>query len=361
MKEEYSSFKAVHHPDRIQQLKEGKQIVPLQLQLIPTNVCQQRCNFCAYRQEGYLSNECFNDKNTIPYDKIIETLDCCVEMGIPSIQLTGGGAPLVYRDKVANKNITDVIKAIIERKLEIALVTNGQGLNEELCQLLGEHASWVRISIDSGTPETYSSIRGVPERIFNKVLDNIKMLVKYNKGGCTIGVGMVVTKENFKETLILANIAKELGVDNIRISGVFTSEGKKYFEGEWLNEAKTLAKEAEKLSDDKFLCFNLLNDRINDNFDFDQCYDKCRAKEFITFLGADQNLYTCCTISYSAKGRIASLEKQSLKDAWFSQEKIDKFDKHNPSKHCKFACLYKNKNLFLEYLTKLNPKHKNYI
>lgn len=39
MKEEYSPYKIVHNIDKLQELKEGKQTIPLQVQIVPTNRC----------------------------------------------------------------------------------------------------------------------------------------------------------------------------------------------------------------------------------------------------------------------------------------------------------------------------------
>lgn len=359
MKEEYSSFKAVHHPDKIQELKDGKQIVPLQLQIVPSNICNQACSFCSYRMDGSLSNQNFNDRDLLPYDKLIETLDCCVDMGIPAIQVTGGGEPLVYKDKENGKTAIDMFNAIVDRNLELALVTNGQALNDEICQLLGEHSSWVRISIDAGNAETYSKIRGVSPKIYDRVIENIKTLVKYRKY-TIIGIGFVVCKENKDQVLECAKLAKSLGVQNFRISANMTPEGFQYFHG-WLEETQELCKEAEKLSDDNFHVFNLFGTRVQDNFEEIQDYNICYAQEFNTYLGPNLSLYRCCVQSFNNMGFIGSIKDQSLKELWNSQEKFDKFDNHCPAKHCKHPCLAKNKNLFLEYLTKLNPKHINFI
>lgn len=352
MKEEYSPYKIVHHLDKIAELKRGEQPNPLQVQIIPANVCNQRCSFCAYRMKDYLSNQNFNEREILDYDKIIEILDSLVDMGVGAVQYTGGGEPLVH------PRIKDIFKETFNRNLELALVSNGMGLDEELCDILGD-ASWIRISIDSASPETYSMIRNVSKKMFDKTIDNIKTLVKYRRKSI-IGIGFVVNKENYHEIFKAASLAKSLGVDNFRISAAFTPIGFEYFDT-FMEEAKALAKAAESLTDDKFTVFNLFNDRVKDTFEGTQDYDRCPVKDLLAYVGADYNVYTCCTLAYNDNGLIGSIEDKSFKDLWMSDEKIEMFKNHNPRLRCKHACMYKGKNEFINYCIKNDAKHINYI
>jgi len=352
MKEEYSPFKIVHHRDKIEKLKNGGQPVPLQVQIVPSNVCNQRCSFCAYRMKDFLSNEQFDEQNMLSYEKIIETLDSLVQMKVNAVHYTGGGEPLVH------PHITDIFRETFNRNLEVALVSNGMALTEEQCEMLGE-SSWVRISVDSGSSKLYGMIRSTSAKIFDKVLKNIETLVKYRKSSM-IGVGFVVERENYKEILQSAKIFKDIGVNNFRISAAFTPMGYNYFK-DFNEEAKELSEKSVELSDENFTVFNLFNDRVKDTFEGIQDYNKCPIKDLLTYIGADYNVYTCCTLAYNNRGLIGSIKDQSFKELWMSGEKIKMFDNHNPSKHCKHPCMYKNKNDFINYCIKQNPKHINYI
>lgn len=352
IKDEYSPYKIIHHLDKIQQLKEDKQTNPLQIQIIPSNKCNQKCSFCAYRLKDYLSNELFDDKLMLSYEKIIETIDCLKEMNINAVQYTGGGEPLVH------PRIYDIFKYTLNNNIELALVSNGMALNENLCDLLGD-SSWVRISMDSCTPNMYSFLRQVSKNMFEKTINNIKTLVKYKRKN-TIGVGFVVEKENYKEIYEAAKMFKEIGVDNFRISAAFTPFGYEYFT-DFMNEAKELSSKAAELSDCNFTVFNLFNDRVKDNFEGVQDYSKCYIKDLLTYIAGDYNVYTCCTLAYNKKGLIGSIKDQSFKDLWESSVKTNFFDKHNPSCICRNPCMYKNKNEFIKYLVKKHPKHINFI
>lgn len=352
IREEYSPFKIVHHLDKIIQLKNGEQPYPLQVQIVPSNRCNNNCTFCAYRMKGYTSNEQFHDTDFLSYEKIIETIDCLADMGISATHFTGGGEPLVH------PRIKDIFRYTLSKNIEVALVSNGLGLDEELCDILSE-AAWVRISMDSASAKKYSSLRKVPESAFDKTVKNIECLVRKNKKAI-IGVGFVVEKENYKEILQATQFYRDLGVHNFRISAAFTPEGYSYFDS-FKTEAMALAKESELLSTEKFTVFNLFNDRIKDTFDGVQNYSFCPIKDLLAYIGADYNVYTCCTLAYNNRGYIGSIKNQSFKQLWESEQKTELFKKHNPSTLCRHPCMYTQKNDFINYCLKKDAKHTKYI
>lgn len=351
IKDEYSPYKIIHHPDKLQELKGGKPTVPIQVQLVPSNVCNQRCSFCTYRMEDYMSNFLFDEKLMMSYEKVLECLDDFVDMGVRAVHYTGGGEPLVH------PKIYEIFTDTINRGLDLALVSNGMALNEKLCELLGD-AKWTRISVDCATSETYSTMRTTSLNTFQKVLRSIELLVKYKKS-CVVGVGFVVNKDNYSEIYSAAKMFKSIGVDNFRISAAFTVEGLKYFD-DFVDIAKEAAKATEQLSTDSFKVFNLFGDRINNMFEDTQNYDFCPTKELLTFIGADYNVYTCCTIAYNNRGLIGSIKNHSFRELWESNEKINMFMKHNPRKMCRHHCMYKERNEFINYCIKQDPKHVNF-
>ena len=136
--------------------------------------------------------------------------------------------------------------------------------------------------------------------------------------------------------------------------------GYDYFK-EFKDVAKDLSSEAAQLSDGKFTVFNLFNDRVQDNFEGIQDYDFCPIKELLAYVGADYNVYTCCTLAYNDRGFIGSIKDQSFRDLWESNEKRKMFSEHNPRIHCKNPCMYKNKNDFINYCLNKEPRHVNFI
>jgi MoaA/NifB/PqqE/SkfB family radical SAM enzyme len=302
--------------------------------------------------DGYVSSKNFKDKDYLSYNKISEIIKDCSKMGVKAMQVTGGG------ESTTHPKIKEIFTDILSKGMDLGLVTNGSRLNDETCNILKD-SHWVRVSIDAGTAETYSSLRGKHQREFNKVMSNIENLA--SKGGRTIiGVGFVVQKENYKEVFNAAKLAKASGADNFRISALFTPIGYKYFES-FMDEAIVLCRECESLNDENFTVFNLFNDRIKDCFVGEQNYSFCPIKEIQAYIGADYNVYTCCTLAYNERGLVGSIKDKSFADLWGSSKKISMFMTHNPSYHCKLPCLYKSKNQFINYCIESSPDHVNFI
>ena len=363
----YSPLKVFHHRERLDQLGRGEQPVPCQVQLIISDLCNQDCGFCAYRTSGYSSNQLFvgdsplagfghnNPVRTIPYGKILEILDDCVELGVPAIQLTGGGEPS------AHPRFNLVLKAILDRKLDLALVTNGINLKPDSIADLVQ-AKWVRFSIDAGCKETYCKVRNVGGTHWFKVWDNLQQLCRARdadpQSDLVIGVGFVVTKDNYGEVLQCAKLARAAGADNIRISAVFQDEGESYFRS-FYQEARRQCLSAQLLADDKFKVFNMFGDRVEDLHQQNPDYKLCGYQHFVTYIGGDLNVYRCCVLSYNEQGKIGSLLNQRFRDLWLSEQKRQAFADFD-ARGCP-KCMFNTKNRTILYAIEPAPRHVNFV
>ena len=361
---EYSSLKVFHHQDKLQQLREGKQIIPAQVQIFISDLCNENCSFCAFRNPDYFTSQLFpievggrknyNPMRMIPYRKILEILDDCKEMGVKALQYSGGGEPTVHPEVVSIFDYT------LEKGLDLALVSNGILLHKLLGQLV--YAKWVRVSIDAGKAETYAKMRSVSIQVYDRVWENIEKLVnaKESKGSkdLVIGIGFVITKENWSEVLSCAQKAKKSGLNNIRISGVFQSEDEKYFEP-FYGQAVELCRAAKELETASFRVFNMFGDRVQDLREHSPDYSFCGYQQFNTLIGGDQNVYRCCTTAYNPRGLIGSIKEQRFKDLWLSQAKQDDFDEFD-AKGCP-RCMFNSKNRTIVYALEKNPIHVNFI
>ena len=362
----YSTDKALLHTERLSQLKAGKQPAPVHLQIILSDLCNHDCVFCAYRMSGYTSNQLFgitdpdgtyhhNPNRMLPTAKVMEILADFAGMGGRAVQFTGGGEPTVHPD------CAPIIHAAHAFGLETSIVTNGQNLGRAVRNALMK-STWIRISIDAGEPETYTSVRRVKVDVWNKVHDNISRLVEQrNQSGSKlyIGTSFIVTKENWQEILLGAEVAASLGVDSIRYAAVFNPEGIKYYDG-FLNEALDLCAEAANRSTDRFKIINNFIHRTDDLGLGNPDYDLCAYQHLTTYIGADQNLYRCCVLAYNERGLVGSLEDRRLSEFWFSDEKQSDFVKLDPRK-CE-RCQFNDRNRrLLDIMNQLPGEHGNFI
>jgi MoaA/NifB/PqqE/SkfB family radical SAM enzyme len=350
----YSPLKVFHHRDRIDCLRRGEQPSPAQVQLVITNRCNQRCRFCAYRMPGYPSNQLFCQADEISYPKVLEILDDAVAMGVGAIQLTGGGEPAIHPE------FTQICRAVSDRGLDLALVTNGSAVPEDAIDVLAQ-AVWVRVSLDAGNSETYRAIRRTGRDVFASVWRMIGQLVeaKHRLGSqVVIGIGFVVTRENFREVIEATEMARSAGVDNIRLSAVFQSNGADYF-SDIHPEAVELCREAKKLETDRFRVFNNFDYRFEDLELAHPNYRDCGIQHFDTYVAADLNVYRCCTTAYNERGLIGSIRDRRFRELWESEEKRRNFAAFD-ARGCEF-CMFNQKNRTIAYAISKNPPHVNFV
>lgn len=353
----YGPQKLIHHLPVIQKI--GREsAAPVHIHLIVSDLCNQSCAFCAYRDETYSSNQLFgigegpernnNPNRMIPGPKVLEILSDAYAMGVKAIQFTGGGEPTLHPDF---NSFLDYCHG----RLDIGIVSNGVRWSDETLAH-GRLAAWVRISIDAGTAETYSGIRKVSTRHFDQACMTVQGLAGH---GAVVGVGFVVTKDNWREIVEGVRLAKNLGANNVRLSAVFQSEDERYF-ANFHQEAAALCKAAkDEHEDESFTVFNNFGTRLDDLLQKAPDYSLCGFHHLTTYIGGDQNLYRCCVTAYNELGLLCSLKDQRFRDAWFSpavQEKLNTFD----ARSCP-RCMYNEQNRYIEYAREQNPAHCNFV
>lgn len=111
-------------------LKDGK-IIPIHLQLIPTNRCNFKCDFCSCANK--------NDAEQLTFAQYKKIITKAAKAGCSAVTITGGGEPL------AHPNIGEIIEDLHRRKIEIGMTTNGS-LIKKLTKKQLNMFTWIRIS-----------------------------------------------------------------------------------------------------------------------------------------------------------------------------------------------------------------------
>ena len=349
----YSPLKIFHHREQIEDLKAGRRPRLIHVQIVPTNRCNQRCRFCAYRNFGYSSSQSFNQKDEIPTVKLLEVAESLRRMGVQGVEITGGGEPTLH------EGYYDFCGKLRESEIGYGVVTNGS-VDSSLVDDALAGAAWVRFSVDAGCSETYATIRKSRGEVYDDVRARIQRIssLKNGRRDPVIGVGFVVTRDNWREVFLAAAEAKQDGADNFRISAEFQNEGAGHFR-EFFPEASALCREAETLNDGEFKVFNLFGDRVDDLSQKSPTEPFCGFQHLCTYVGADQNVYRCCVVSYNELGLIGSIKKQTLESLWDSVDtavKLKDFD----ARKCP-RCMYNAKNASIAYAIDPSPPHVEFI
>ena len=81
-----------------------------------------------------------------------------------------------------------------------------------------EHFPSIMVSIDGYDAEGYIKYRGGNEANFDKILDNIRKIVKMkkNKFKTVIGINCIITSQDYEKAFRMIKLSEKLGIDRIR-------------------------------------------------------------------------------------------------------------------------------------------------
>ncbi|VVB82616.1 Coenzyme PQQ synthesis protein E [uncultured archaeon] len=337
----YSRAKVFCHPEKLKSLLEGKITAPIHVRLKPTNKCNHDCFSCSYSFEWSKFHPTMSRKDEIPKEKMDEILSDFSEMGVKAITYSGGGEPLIY------PHIIPTLEQTINYGIDFAMNTNGQKLSGEKAELLS-HASWVRVSANAIDAKTFSHFRKRPEKWFDELTSNIKNFARIKLPSCNLGINFVVHKENVSQIYESVKFFKELGVDNIKLSPVWSPDFFKYHE-KIIQPAKEQIEKARKdFEDGSFRVYDTYKEDFSLTGSQERTYEVCYNMQIMPTIGADCGVYACFSKAYDSKGLIGSIKDQSFKKLWFSKETADFFKNFNPKISCKgHQCPLDEKNLLL--------------
>ena len=369
MSDKYSidSHKLILHPTRVANWYEGeekndweklKQVYPLYVEVSPFGGCNHRCTFCALDYMGY--------KNiSLDYDVLKNNITNMAKKGVKSVMFAGEGEPLLF------KNLDKICEHATEVGIDTALTTNFVPLKKQNIETLMENCSWIKVSFNAGTAESYSKIHQAKERDFHTVIENLKMAVTHRKDknlSCTLGAQMVLLPENQNEATTLAQICKDIGLDYLVIKpysqhlSSHTSETTDY---KFIDYTKMydLEKELEVYNDDKF---NVVF-RVNTMQKFmtnKQSYKKCHATPFFwAYVATDGKVFGCSAYLGKEEFCYGNLYDNSFEEVWESEKRKESYQfikEKLDIKNCRINCRMDEVNRYLDRLAHPQP-HDNFI
>lgn len=155
----YSTWgdKLLQHTDVLWHLQQNDAFRPITVQLAPTETCDSDCPFCSVGNRP---------SGRIPFDKIMLGLKTFKALGAKSIEITGGGNPLLYRD--GDKKISDVVLEASKIGYAIGIITNSERPATWLTSDAIAACKWIRVSLaklDEGLNADGFDFAGCEDRI----------------------------------------------------------------------------------------------------------------------------------------------------------------------------------------------------
>ncbi|MFH1607981.1 MAG: radical SAM protein [archaeon] len=335
----YGGLKILHHPEKLVSLRDGKITAPIYVRFKPTNKCNHHCSFCSYDpSEGDVGvRDKLNRIDEIPIKKILEILDDFKEMGVKAITFSGGGEPLVH------PHIEEAIQKTFDNGIKLSMITNGQELRGRKAIVL-TNANWVRVSANACTPESFSLIRGVPEKCFYELSENIRNFAKMKRKECEFGINYVVQKENADQVYDSVKYFKDLGVNHIKITPMWNQTFREYHAPIKEKVLSQIKKAKEDFEEEGFAVYDTYKGDFSGASVSERHYPQCYVMQTVPVIGADCNVYFCHDKAYADSGKLGSIKNRTFKDLWFSKEAQEIFKNFDPRESCKHHCANDTKN-----------------
>ena len=350
----YSSLKFLNFRPQLEALSKGGVVAPVHVRVKPMNLCNHNCWYCAYRTDNVVLGEDMDERDQIPKKKMIELAHEFVEVGVKAVTFSGGGEPLLY------KPLPEVIEILAKGGIRIASLTNGSNLKGKVADAFAKYGSWIRISIDAWDNESYVKSRGAKESDFTKLIENIKAFTARNSP-CVLGISLIVGDNNYNHITEVCALLKRCGVDHVKISGAVVSNdatGNNSYHKTIKDEVAKQISESKNLENKKFKILNHYHD-LEERFE--KSYHTCPFLQFLTVIGADQEVYTCQDKAYTSSGKMGFIADRSFKEFWFSEENQEFLRTFDPSKKCGHHCVSHSKNLAMHEYLSIDQEHGYFV
>jgi MoaA/NifB/PqqE/SkfB family radical SAM enzyme len=221
-------------------------------------------------------------------------------MNVKAIQLTGGGEPSLY---YKFPELLDEIK-----DFRVGLISNGILLKEYAGDIYNS-IDWVRISLDASNRKMYRRIKSADN--FDKVIASLSSLINTNDWDnhhLRIGVAYIVTPENIEGISEVTELIESIGtVDYLQFKDVLSR-------GITFNEEYRLKIEQEVAlakSNASFPVFYTTHQTT-----MKHKHKNCLSTDYVSVLGADGCVYSCCHLEYVPEYSCGSVYEKSFKDIW---------------------------------------------
>lgn len=337
----------------------GSSRAPMVVELDPTSMCNLACPDCI---SGSLLNQ-----DEIPSERLLNLTDEMIASGVKAVILIGGGEPMMH------PAIEEVIGRLGRAGIKIGITTNGLYLKKYL-DVTAAHASWVRVSMDAGTTETFNRIR--PSRtgksLFSSAIKNMEAFARVKRG--KLGFSFMVFNEgsygfkgipirsgaldnvkhittNVHEIYKAAKLARDIGCDYFEVKPMYDVDHYAVMQpgaitaivDEQVQMAKALETNSFKVLEASKLWASLHGES---NLEPKE-YRRCAIAQVRTLI-TPSGVYVCPYFRGNESKRIGDVRFESFTDMWHGSRRDSIIRNLDPSRDCEMHCIRHESNQTIE-------------
>lgn len=298
------------------QNQETMKILPAQVDIDLTNVCNQDCFYC--NSAEFRAAKPVQKK----YTEYITLLDRLASWRAHSpnsygtthtITYPGGGEPTVLN------GYHNVIEYTVDLGFLTSITTNGSNLDRLLDTMHVDKLrkiAWIGIDIDAGTEPLYEEIRRslTAKSLFTKVCDNARGLID---AGVNVDFKCLINtlNDNTEAMNDLFKLVKQLGGRALYFRPVIVN-----------NQAHSITEATltmlQSLSDQY-----QLPHYVNTNKTLARNYKKCHQMFHFPVFCADGKIYICCEGKGNPQFELTNWDTGDFRDSWLNKRHYDIYNK----------------------------------
>lgn len=350
------THKLYWHLDRVVEWQEKRIIPPIYIEISPVSYCNHKCIFCGI--DFAMQKNVKLDRDT--FCKRIKEMG---ELGVRSIMYAGEGEPLLHKD------LPEFIEITKKSNIDVSMTTNGTTGNYELWKEILPYLSWIKFSVDAGTPEIYADVHKVPEKFFNKTLNSINEAVKVKNDyglDVTIGVQFIIIEENIEDIEKAIKLFSQTGINYLVLKpysfhpqmlnkkNIIYTEETLNFIGNIVSRYKS------KTKMDIIFRKNALKKYMEAIKDYNHCY----ALPFWGYISSKGDFYTCSVFIGDENFKAGNIYEEDMKTIILGEKRKKSIIYGEKDliieDRCRLNCRMARVNEFLECLNN-KPDHINFI
>ncbi|BCS87531.1 radical SAM protein [Pseudodesulfovibrio sediminis] len=348
------SHKLHYHPECVSRWLKGENTYPIYMEISPSGTCNHRCTFCALDFMEY-------QKRYLDTVILKARLGEMAGLGLKSVMYAGEGEPFLHKDMV---EITRHAKSV---GLDQAFTTNATLMTPKISEQILDVTSWIKVSCNAGTPESYAAVHRTKASHFGRVLSNLEAAVairKKNGYSCTLGMQILLLPETRDEVVGLAEMARDIGLDYLVVKPYSQhpkSNTDEYQDVEYTN-VDGLAEELDAVRTESFQPILRVN-TIKKWQEKDRPYERCLGLPFWSYMDAGGNIWGCSMFLEDDRFKYGNIHEQTFQEIWEGEKRakamkwfLESFD---PSV-CRINCRMDEINRYLWGLAN-PPAHVNFI
>jgi len=346
------SHKLHLHPQRVADWLEGKNIAPIYMEISPAGACNHRCRFCALDFMQYRPS-------FLPADIMHHRFAEMGRAGVKAVMFAGEGEPFLHKEMAT---LTESAKWA---GIDVAFTTNASLLKPETAKRVLPLTSWIKVSCNAGTAQTYGQVHGTKPEDFETVMRNMEEAVRLRQAQgctCTLGFQMVILPENIHEAETLALRVRDIGADYL-VFKPYSQHPQSHKTGYTALgfDAEAQARLA-ALCTDSFRIIYRQQAALR-GAQSHKSYNRCLALPFWSYLDATGQLWGCSMFLGSDNFAYGSLLQHTFAELWNGEKRLQSVrwcKEHLDASKCRINCRMDPINGYLWELTHPGA-HSNFI